>query len=312
MSRLVKTSFLCASALSFALALAPRPARASACCGGGHGLGQRLGPLERASIGASLRFDSRLGSHRADARFAPIPAGDLDTESRVELSWLVKPVSRLQLGLTIPALLNARRLGGFGGVGGGLGDIVFSGRYDLVPLGDPGAVPPIALTAAITLPTGRAAADARDPLAADATGLGAAELRPGFVVEKIFADALSTTFAASVGLRTSFSTAGGDRVQLGPRYRLIAAAGPVFPSGLSLAAGLVHEGEPAPEVGGVVAQDASRRRTAALAFGAYDIHPRWTALASFELDLPISGLSKNEPARTGIAVGLRHVWETHD
>jgi len=294
--------------LALALVLTPRSAHASACCGSGHGLGLRLRQDERAGAGVGLRVDSRFGAHRADGRFTSIPEGDSDIESRLLLSWLVKATPELTFGLVAPAIFNVRRLHGAKAMGGGIGDITFSGRWDVLSERWLSISP----TLALTLPTGRPASGARDLLAADATGLGAGELRPGITFEKIFGDSIAATFVASVGLRSPLSTALGERVHLGPRYQFVGAIGPVFPSGLSLSAGLLHEGEPAPEVGGVAMKDAGRRRTAVLLFGAYDISPRWMALASMEIDLPARGLSQNESARFGAVLSVRRTWPRGD
>jgi hypothetical protein len=295
-----------------ALCVVTRDASASACCGSGHGLGQRLGPLERAAVGLSLRGSDRFGSHGYAGAFSLAPSGTRDVEARAELGCLLAPLPRLQLGLAVPVLLNVRGSGDETAVGGGLGDLSFSARFDLVPLSTTGAWPSIALTAGVGLPTGRPASRAEDPLATDATGLGAAEVRPGVFVEKNFDGEATAIFSASIGLRAPMTGARGERIELGPRARFVAAAGPVFSSGLSLSAGLVHERESAPSIGGAVTPGADRRRSAALLFAGYDITPRFTALASLEVDLPISSLGKNEPSAVAFAINLRRAFPRHE
>jgi hypothetical protein len=268
--------------------------------------------MERAAAGLGLRLSLRYGAAGATGRFSSLRPGDLDTESRAELSWLVSPLPRLQIGVVVPALVNVRRLGGLTEAGYGTGDITASARWDLVPLAGAGVWPAVALTAACTLPTGRPLAEAHGVLGAGATGLGAAELRPGLFVEKNFDGKASAILAASIGLRTSTSLPDGERVHLGPRLRIVAAVGPIFPNGASLSAGLVHEREPGPSIGGVVAPGSDRRRTAVLAFAGYDFAARWTALASLEVDLPWLGLARNELAAVAVAVGLRRAFLNHD
>ncbi|MRG94888.1 hypothetical protein [Polyangium spumosum] len=298
--------------LACALLVGSRGASASACCGSGHGLGQRLGPLERAAVGLSFRFSDRFGSHGHAGAFSLAPAGTLDAEGRAELACLFAPLPRLQLGLVAPVLLNVRSSRDDTFVGGGFGDLSLSARFDIVRLDTTSAWPAIALTAGLGLPTGRSAAMARDPLATDATGLGAAEVRPGVFVEKNWDGEATAVFSASVGFRAPMTGARGERIELGPRARFVAAAGPVFSSGWSLAAGLVHERESAPSIGGAVTPGADRRRTAGLLFAGYDFSERFTALASLEVDLPASSLGKNEPSAVAFSIGLRRSFPRYE
>lgn len=108
-----------------------------------------LGPLERAAVGLSFRFSDRFGSHGHAGSFVLAPSGTLDAEARAEL-----------------------------------GCLSFSARFDILRDSATSALPAVALTAGLGLPTGRSAANAKSPLATDATGLGAAEVRPGMFVEK--------------------------------------------------------------------------------------------------------------------------------
>jgi hypothetical protein len=101
-------------------------------------------------------------------------------------------------------------------------------------------------------------------------------------------------------------------VRLAPRVRLIGAAGPWFSWGLSVAAGVLHEREAAPSIGGRAAPEGDRRRTAATVFASYDIDARWALTGSAEVDLPVPGLGKNEMVNAAVGVGLRYAWGNHD
>jgi len=162
---------LCFAALVLA---SPHKARAAACCGSGHGLGQRLSRGERAALTLSVRAADRFGSNDPTGQFFRAPAGTFDGEGRAELAGLFAPVPRLQLGISVPFVLNVRQFGSDSAQGGGIGDLAASARFDLVPLATSEAWPAIALTAGLMLPTGRSAADARNRLAADAPGRGMA------------------------------------------------------------------------------------------------------------------------------------------
>ena len=196
--------------------------------------------------------------------------------------------------------------------GGGIGDVTASARWDLVSLSAADGLPAVALTAAVSLPTGKPAGRALDPLGASATGLGAAEVRPGVFLEKTWEGRASAVLSASVGLRTPMTGASGERIGLGPRARFVAAAGPVFDSGLSLSFGVVSEIEAAPSFAGVSAKDADRRRTGLFGFVGYDFGPRATVLGSLELDLPVAKLGKNEPSSVAFSIGLRHAFSWRD
>jgi hypothetical protein len=297
--------------LAAVLLASPRQAEASACCGSGHGLGQRLNRGEDVALTLSLRFADRIGSHGMAGQFYAIPSGAFDGDGRAELAGIFAPTARLQLGFSLPFVLNVRQFGQESAAGGGIGDISASARFDLVPLATSNVWPAIAITTHLALPTGRSASDANDTLAVDATGLGVAELRPGVFVEKSFSGRASAIFAASVGLRFASADVRGEPVQLGPRLRLVAAAGPVTENGLSLSIGLIHELESAPSFGGVTTVDADRRRTAALAFVGVDLGTHFTLLGSLEADLPLQLVGKNEPAAIAISIGLRRSfsWE---
>jgi len=293
---------------------APRAAAASACCGVGHGMGERLGLFERARASIGLRFQERLGAHLADGGYAPLASGDHERELRAEIGWLVRLTRRAELGASLPALITLRGLGGRAAAAGGIGDLTVHGRYALVPLGEDGFPPPLALTLAALVPTGRPARAARDPLGADVTGLGVAELRPGLAIERTWDSSLWATASASLAFRTPTTLPDGRAVHLAPRARIVAAAGPVFDDGLSLALGVTHEREAAPRVDDDRARPpgGERRRTAATIFAAYDLDPRWTVTGAAELDVPVATLGMAESAHAAVTLGLRHAWREHD
>ncbi|MBK9259959.1 MAG: hypothetical protein IPM54_09005 [Polyangiaceae bacterium] len=260
----------------------------------------------------STRVADRFGSYDASGGFFTIPSNVFDADARADLTAMVAPVSRLQLGITVPFVLNMRRIGADTEMGGGIGDFSFSGRFDIVPLSTASSWPAIALTAALAFPTGRSASEATNVLAADATGLGVTEFRPGIFLEHSFGGEANAIVAASVGLRSAANDlSASPSFDLAPRLRLLAAAGPVFDMGLSLSLGVIHEREGAPSIGGVTMPDADRHRTAALAFVGYDLPSRFTLLGSLELDVPVHELGKNEPAYVAISIGLRRStsWE---
>jgi len=291
----------------------PQVARATACCGSGHGLGQRLGMGEDAALTVSTRFADRFGSFDAQSRFFTTAQGIVDMDSRAELAGIVRPSTRFQVGFILPFVLNIRQFGADVPVatGSGIGDLSFQGRFDIIPLSTASGLPAVAFTTAVTLPTGRSAMDASNSLAADVTGIGVAEIRPGVFVEHSFAGRASAIFAASIGIRSEGNEPPAPRFQLAPRFRVLGAIGPVFDMGLSLSIGVFHEREAAPMIDDVAAPDSDRHRTAMLGFVGYDFRKHFTLLGSIELDMPLRHAGQNEPAYVAISIGLRRSfsWE---
>jgi hypothetical protein len=291
--------------------LSPSVAGAAACCGESHGLGERLATAERAGVTTSVRWRERFGAWSPRGEYGALPEGDHDRELRLDLGWLVRVGHQLQLGASVPALATWRSLGGRSSSGGGVGDVTALARWDLVPVTGWKALPGVALTFAATLPTGRGPQRADDPLAADVTGLGTAEVRPGLAFEKNWDSGWFATLLASVAVRTSYQ-ARGVEIDLAPRWQLAGLAGPRLSTGLSFGLGLLFEAEAAPAIDGATSAGGGRRRTAALAFGAYDLSPRWTLLASAAVDLPIGSLGQSDSLAVAPSVGARFVWGEHD
>ena len=287
------------------LLASPHLAHAAACCGSGHGLGQRLARGESAAVTLSNRFADRFGSYAVQGRFRMAPSGAFDADNRTDLAAIFAPIPRLQVGFAVPFVLNMRRFGNTHATGGGMGDLSFSGRFDVIPLSTSSHQPAIALTASCTLPTGRSAIDATNILAADATGLGVAEFRPGIFLEHSFHGRASAMVAASIGIRAERNEPPAPRIALAPRLRLVAAVGPVFDMGLSISLGVIHEHEGAPTMGGVTTPESDRRRTGLLGFVGYDLPSSFTLLGSVELDIPVNQLGKNEPTAIAVLLGLR-------
>src|SRR6201999_23593 len=73
-----------------------------------------------------------------------------------------------------------------GHLGGGIGDVNLSARYDFVVAGESLYVPGVALLAGVTAPTGRASESARARLAVDATGIGAWQANVALALEQTF------------------------------------------------------------------------------------------------------------------------------
>jgi hypothetical protein len=303
--RRILFKLVAASAVGLALLGRAGPARASACCGEGHGIGQRLTSAERAAVTTVARFQGRIGAWTSDAEFAPLEGGSHDRELRLDAAWIVR-VGEFEVGAMIPLVYTWRELGDASSSGGGVGDVQGFGRYPIIPVEGRGWLPGIALTLSAIAPTGRPPSEADDTLGAEATGIGVAEVRPGITLEKTWISGWFVAVAGSVGLRTA-SYAAGARVQSAPRWQVLAAAGPSWPSGFSFALGALFEADAGTSFDGQSTDD-PRRRTAALAFAAYDIDDRWTVVGALQSDLPIDALGQRETVSTAGSLGLRFAW----
>jgi len=299
---------LAALALSAAALGQPSQALAAACCGSGHGIGPVLAEGERAALSVGVGEAERFGQWSSRGEYVPQSGGGFDRELRTELGWIVRASGPLQLGVTVPMIYTFKQSGRTSSSGGGAGDITAFARYDLVASQPSRWFPGIAPTLAALVPTGLPLARSSDPLGADATGLGTGEIRPGVTIEKRWLAGFSATLLASVGFRFGYHLESGEKVSPSPRLSLLAAAGPFWDFGLSASLGLLVEREGAPSIDGRAEASAERGKTAAVLFVAYDLSAHFTALASAQLDLPVSGAGRNEPLAVTSILGVRRVW----
>ncbi|WP_437300158.1 hypothetical protein [Sorangium sp. So ce426] len=324
--------------LLLSLAVHPRAARASACCGAGHGMAQWLAPSERAAASFSVRLSEQLGAWAVDGGFDASGEGVYHRELKAEAGWLVRAGDHLQLAVSVPMMVTWSGVGlGATSSGGGPGDLGAAVRIDLIDGAASPWIPSAAFTLGVTLPTGRGPSTGAAPLdagvsgatgaramgvdsvditGADTTGLGVAEIRPGMVFEKSWGS-FHALLAASTSVRTSHRLPDGDAARSAPRVQILAAAGPSWPSGASLTVGALHEREGAPSEdepgpGPRNPMGKERARTALLAVLAHDVGARWTAVGNLQVDVPISGIGRNEGAFAALSAGLRYVWGRRD
>lgn len=288
--------------------LAASEARAAGCCGSSHGLGDRLAPGERAAVTVGTRDVERYGTFRSDGSLHTAPDGQVDRELRADLAFATRASARLAFALSVPLLMTHKEVpSGQSGSGAGVGDVVASARYDLPVPWEHDLL--TTLTFAAQLPTGKPSRRAEEPLDADMTGLGAAELRPGLVLEKTWESTWFATLGGSAGFRSGYTENDGSEVKLAPRYQLYGATGPII-GDLSISGGVVFEIEAAPRIAGVQPTDidADRRRTSLFAYVGYDLKSSFRLAATGSFDLPIDGASKNELSSYSFGLLGRYVW----
>lgn len=278
-------------------------ARAQACCAGsGAVTPARLGLHEDLLAGVLLRAADHLGSHDADGRYVRTPgsAGEWDLEQQVFAAARVLP--RAQVSALVPFVETYRRTSTRTETGGGIGDVNLSARYDLVLAHESLWVPGIGVLAGVTLPTGRSAEDAKQPLATDATGIGAVQGVGGLALEQAFGPWL-VGMSGLVSIRAP-RTVGQTRMSLAPQTTLLASVGHAFPSGAALALVLSYVAEGNAKVGGVEVPDSARRVSSASVAGTLPLGDQLRLGASVFANPPFSSFGRNQPVTAGATLNL--------
>lgn len=288
------------------LMLAPRNARAQACCAGASAITPgRLGLHEDALVGTQARFAAGYGSYDSAATFHEAPSGT--TQRDFEQDWFaaVRVLPRGQLSLLVPFVMSWRRAPTTGAeFGAGLGDVNLSARYDFTWAREVSYLPGIAALAGVTVPTGRPPESAHEPLGSDATGVGAVQLHLGLALERSFdAWLVSVTGLAAKRLPRHVE---GVESDLGTQFTVLGAVAYVFPleASLALVASFTAEGNA--DVDGATVPGTSRRQLQVAFAGSLPLDDRWRLQGATFLNPPVSGLGKNQPATAGVALTV--VW----
>jgi hypothetical protein len=298
---------LFASVVAFALVVgASGTAWAAACCGDGGSLGQRLTRDERAALTVGPTWIARFGGWGSRGEYAGLARGDHDHTLRLDASWIVRPTSRLEVGVTVPVQVVFRALGGASDLGGGFGDVSALARFTVIAVDDTTPWPALFVTSTVVVPTGRPT-QLGSGLGADVTGQGVAELRTGLSLEKAWRDRWFAQASGSVGLFGP-SDAGGILVARRPRWTTGFVTGPVVPlrspMGLAFGAGVTYEVEPAASVAGVVSGTA-RSKVSLVTSGALDLTGRLGLVASVKTALPAPHAGQNDTAGVEVSAAFR-------
>jgi hypothetical protein len=304
---------LCSSASSSALALlvaaaacaVPSRAWAQACCAGGAAVTPgRLELHEDALVGATVKAATVLGSYDTGGRYAASPARDTEGDFEQDVFGAVRVLRRGQVALLVPIVETLRRTPQDGAhVGGGVGDVNLSGRYDLVLAGESLYVPGIALLGGVTFPSGKPPEQASPPLAVDATGIGAFQGNGALAVEQTFGPWLFN----ATGLVAVRTPRFGE--QLAPQITLLGAAAYTLPSDLAFAISVAYafEGDARATGGGDI--PASSKRATVLTLSAlWPVTDTWRLLGGLYLDPPVSAVGSNQPAAGGLTLTLIRSW----
>jgi hypothetical protein len=286
--------------LGLACWMAPLAASAQACCAGASAVTPgRLALHENALAGLELRAAALIGSYDSAAAYHASPPGIDEWDFEQDLLASLRVLQRGQLSLLVPFIESWRRAPTTGAeLGGGIGDVNASARYDFTWAREYSYLPGIALLLGVTLPTGRAPESAHLPLGSDATGVGALQATVGLSLERAFAHWLAGV-TGLVAKRLPRHVRGVES-ELGTQLMLLASAGYVFETEAALAAALTLTTEGRATVDGASLPGTARRFVRVALAGTLPLGDFMRLQATAYLDPPVNVMGKNQPATTGL------------
>jgi hypothetical protein len=295
-----RRGFVAAFAL-VALVAGERRARAQACCASTSAIfPARLADDENGLVGLAVKGAAAFGSFDGGRvlHAEPAGAGEIDLGQTLLVTGRVadEPV---QINIAVPFVETYRSLPPSTDFGGGVGDVSFSMRWDVLEAGRDPVVPGIAPLLTLTLPSGTPLDTANGPLGADATGLGSAQLGGGVSLEKTFGRALFA-FTGTASFRGT-RTVHGIHSQLGPDLAATVGASYTFRSGFSLGGAVTYSNSFDSSIDGVDAPDSARALTQLAVIGALPLGGGSRLLGSLFFVPPISGVGQNEVGTVGLS-----------
>ena len=280
-------------------------ASAQACCAGVNAITPaRLGLHEDALVGASFRLQNVYGNYDASGNYQRALSGTSEQDLQEAVVVAARVSSRVQVALLAPIVQTIRRTRQAVESGGGLGDLNFSTRYDILRAHESRFVPGFGFLAGLTVPTGRAAEAARMPLATDATGTGAAQVVVGLALEQSYGPWL----LGSTGVLAWRSSRTAQEIRLSSplQMTLRVAASYAFKNGVGLGAAASYAAEGNRSVNGQLVPQSSNRLLNGMLSGVIPFGERWRGTAMFSMSPPLSGISRNQPANMGTTIGI--IW----
>ena len=293
------------------LSLAPS-ARGQACCAGtGAVTPGRLALHEIALVGLQAKTAGVLGSYDESGRYVPAPAGAREVDLEQDAFAAVRIFERGQVALLVPLVETWRSALGVSELGGGVGDVNASVRYDFTTAGASRTIPGLAILTGVTLPTGRPP-DAPNvgALATGATGVGAYQFNFGAAFEQTFGAWLinATGVVAARTPRTVGSGATAVRERLAPQWTLLAAGAYTFANdwAAALSASYSVEGDATID-GASVAATSHRALTISLS-GVVPLNELWRLQAAASYNPQTSGVGQNQLTSVGGSLTFVHSW----
>jgi Putative MetA-pathway of phenol degradation len=261
----------------------------------------RLQLFEDAAVAVGLRLDNQYGSFDGSGRYSGQPNGASELDLEQDFLGTVRVWRRGQIGLLVPIVETHYALAGMSDMGGGLGDVRLSGRWDFMQAGDDRIIPGIGVIAGVTFPTGTPIEES-SPWGV--TGFGAWQLSAGVSLEQTFGQIFAGV-TALVSRPFSRTVANVD-TQLGTRFTLIGAGGYVFDKGQALIGtlSLLESGDA--DVNGRTQPGSGERQLTTGVSAMFPISLTWRVQGSLFSDLPIAG--QNHLTGFGLTLLLLRAW----
>jgi hypothetical protein len=284
---------------------ATSPARAQACCAGGSAITPaRLELHEEALAGIELKAGGALGSYDPGGHYLGSPAGDTELDFEQDVFGAFRVLRRGQLALLVPWVETQRQTPRDGGhVGAGIGDINASARYDFVVAGESHYVPGIALLVGLTFPTGTAPESAIEPLAVDATGIGAWQADVALALEQTYGPWLINATAIGAKRTSRFGQT------LGTQITLLLAGAYTFDNdaAIALSASYAFEGDATNSDGTTVPESSKRLSTLSLSV-LWPVSDLWRLFGGLYVEPPARGFGANQPSVSGLTLTVIRSW----
>ena len=281
-------------------------ARAQACCAGGSAITPaRLELHEDFLVGIELHAGDVIGSYDVGGNDLKLPAGTSELDFEEDLFAAARVLRRGQVALLVPFDETRRSVPpGVGGthLGGGIGDVNASARYDFIGAGESLYIPGIALLAGVTVPTGTSPEQATQPLEVDATGIGAWQINGALALEQTFGPWLVN----ATGILAVRTPRYGEL--LAPQLTLLASGAYTFPDDAAIALSASYAFEGAATSNGAAVPDSAKRLTTVTLSALYPVTDAWRLLGGLYLDPPLSQLGSNQPALAGITFTVIRSW----
>jgi hypothetical protein len=198
-------------------------------------------------------------------------------------------------------IVTRREVDGSSEMGGGLGDVTFSARWDIV---HPRRLPGVAALAGVTLPTGTPPDLATHMLATDVTGLGVVQASGGLALEH-FAGPWLFNASSMITVRTPYASGPVHEV-LAPQVTSSVATTYVFRSGIALALLLTYAFESDATIDAISVLNSGRREPRATFAFALPFFERWRAQGMVFAHPPIFG--QNVVASLGAGATITRAW----
>ncbi|MGO8993026.1 MAG: hypothetical protein ACLQVI_06845 [Polyangiaceae bacterium] len=284
-----------------------------ACCAGAGALTPgRLQLHEDALVGAQLHAGMVLGSFDSLGQYASTGPHYGEDDYEEDIFGAVRVLRRGQVALLVPIIETYRTSSGYDELGGGIGDINLSARYDFVRAGESKYVPGIALLAGVTAPTGTPpdAPDPSKPLGTNATGIGAWQGNVGLALEQTYGPWLfnATELLAWRAERTANIGGVSESETLAPQLVTLIGGAYTFGNDASLALFGSYTLEGTASLNGAPAPDSARQIALISVSGSYPVSDHFRVQAGIFVNPPVSGLGLNQTAALGLTLTLLWGW----